>query len=178
MSAYINRNGFDDSVRNNGRDAREGRGGGMGPLPLHILAMIVNYVCARFLSLGLELKYPQLDEAGDLARTCRTCRVLHYMTLPQLYTKISLHSYSYIRYSKTQGRPEGHGGASPFSMALNTLVTRNVVGYVKSFRLWGSWKEHDLEECAAVGRVPDDSMLLNCLVRAIIDRMPVLESFR
>ena len=36
-------------------------------------------------------------------------------------------------------------------MALNTLVTRNVAGYVKRFKVYGTWKEYDLEECAKVG---------------------------
>ena len=100
------------------------------------------------------------------------------MTLPQLYSSVSLHSYDYIRYSQTDGRPEGCGGPSPFSMGLNALVTRNTAGYVRKFRLWGNWKEHELEECARVGRVPDGSMMLCSLVRAVIDRMGVLNSFR
>ena len=76
------------------------------------------------------------------------------------------------------GRPEGCGSASPFSMGLNGLLTRNVVGLVRSFGLTGKWKEHDLEEHARVGRVPDNSMMLNMGVRAAVDRMDKLESFR
>lgn len=38
-------------------------------------------------------------------------------------------------------------------MALNAIVTRNVAGYVKRFRVYGTWKEYDLEECAKVGRL-------------------------
>ena len=63
-------------------------------------------------------------------------------------------------------------------MGLNALVTRNVAGYVKRFRVWGKWKEYDSEECAKLGRVPDSSMMLNLLIRAAVDRMPALESFR
>lgn len=100
------------------------------------------------------------------------------MTLPQLYSNVALHSYDYIRYSPLTGRPEGCGGGSPFSMGLNGLVTRNFAGYARKFRLWGELKEYDLEECAKVGRVPDASMMLNCLVRAAVEKMGVLESFR
>lgn len=63
-------------------------------------------------------------------------------------------------------------------MGLNGLVTRSIAGYVRKFRLWGEFKEYDLEECAKVGRVPDGSMMLNCLVRAAVEKMGVLESFR
>ncbi|MCJ1479381.1 hypothetical protein MMC13_008066 [Lambiella insularis] len=141
---------------NNGNEPESGRA-----LPLNLLSMIIAY----------------LDDPADLARACRTSRILHYMCLPTLYANVSLHSYDYIRYSDVDNRPEGSGGASPFSMGLNALVTRNVAGYVKKFRVWGKWKEHDLEECAKVGRVPDSSMMLSLLVRAAIDRMPALEAF-
>ena len=63
-------------------------------------------------------------------------------------------------------------------MGLNALITRNVAGYVKSFRVHGKLKENDSEECAKVGRVPDGSMMLTTLIRAAIDRMPLLENFR
>ncbi|MCJ1281510.1 hypothetical protein MMC26_000830 [Xylographa opegraphella] len=130
-------------------------------LPLHLLAMIISY----------------LDAPADLARACRASRVLHYMCLPALYADVSLHSYDHIRYSEVDNRPEGSGGASPFSMGLNAIVTSNVSGYIKRFKVWGKWKEYDLEECAKVGRVPDSSMMLNLLVRAAVDRMPALETF-
>ena len=97
------------------------------------------------------------------------------MTLPRLYENVTLHSYDEIRY--VGGRPEGFGGGSPFAMALNGLVTRNVTNYIKRFRLWGEWKEADVQHLAR-GRVPDSSLLLNVAVRAIIDKMPLLESFR
>lgn len=100
------------------------------------------------------------------------------MTLPQLYSNVSLHSYDYIRYSPVDGRPEGCGGATPFMRGLNALVTGKVAGYVKTFRVWGEWREHDLEECAKVGRVPDGAMMLSTLIRVALDRMSMLESFR
>jgi hypothetical protein len=119
---------------------------------------------------------PQLDEAGDLARVCRTCRVLNYMALPQLYRNISLTSYDRIRYR--EDRPEGWGSASPFSMGLNALVIRPHASLVQSMTLRGEWKELELEEHSKVGRVPDSSMMLNIVVRAVIDRSTNLESFR
>ncbi len=120
----------------------------------------------------------QLDQPADLARVCRTCRVFHYMTLPQLYGAVSLRSYDYIRYSKQHGRPDGCGMASPFSMALNGLATRNVAAYVKKFRVSGEWREYNVEECAKVGRVPDGSMLLNSIIRVAVEKMGVLNSLR
>ena len=68
--------------------------------------------------------------------------------------------------------------ASPFSMGLNGLVSRNVAAYVKNFEVCGEWKEHALEEHAKVGRVPDETMMLNSLVRAAMEKMAVLDSFR
>ena len=68
--------------------------------------------------------------------------------------------------------------ASPFIMGLNGLVSRNVAGYVKKFELTGEWKEHELQEYAKLGRVPDESMMLNTLVRVAVERMDVLDSFR
>ncbi|KAI9823628.1 MAG: hypothetical protein M1832_002409 [Thelocarpon impressellum] len=140
----------------NGRSESDSR---VVVLPLNLIAQIISY----------------LDEPGDLSRMCRTCRVLHYMTLPKLHEHVNLRSYADIRY--VDGSPEGCGAASPFSMGLNGLVTRNVAPLVRSFRLWGEWKEHDVAEHAKVGRVPDGSMMLNVVVRAAIDRMTKLESF-
>lgn len=131
------------------------------PLPLNLIALIISY----------------LDRPADLARTCRTCRVFHYIGLPQLYSNVSLRSYDYIRYSGRDGRPDGCGMASPFSMGLNGLVSRNVAGYVKNFEVCGEWKEHALEEHAKVGRVPDETMMLSSLVRAAVEKMAVLDSF-
>ena len=171
---------FNQSFYNNGN----GAGGDSAlPLPLNLIALIISFVCP-FLSRNIpreietKTKSLQLDEPSDLARVCRTCRVFHYMTLPQLYDTVSLRSYDYIRYSNKYGRPDGFGMASPFSMGLNGLATRNVAGYVRKFRMYGEWREYDVEECAKVGRVPDGSMLLNSLVRVVVEKMGVLDSFR
>ena len=67
--------------------------------------------------------------------------------------------------------------ASPFTMGLNGLVSRNVAGYVKRFEICGEWKEHEPQELAKVGRVPDESMMMNSLVRVAVERMDVLDSF-
>ncbi|KAL8860715.1 MAG: hypothetical protein Q9178_002745 [Gyalolechia marmorata] len=112
----------------------------------------------------------KLEASADLARTCRTCRVFHYMTLPQLYTNVTLRSYDSIRYSSEHGRVEGSGMGSPFVMGLNGLVLRNVAGYVRRLELVGEWKEDNLEECSKRGRVPDSSIILNTLVRVAIER--------
>lgn len=117
----------------------------------------------------------QLDDTGDLARVCRTCRVLNYMSLPQLYRHLTLTSYDKIRYRGEE--PEGVGSASPFSMGLNAVITRPYATLVRSLTLRGEWREHELEEHARVGRVPDSSMMLNIAVRAAVDRMTDLESF-
>ncbi|KAL9625976.1 MAG: hypothetical protein Q9204_007682, partial [Flavoplaca sp. TL-2023a] len=111
----------------------------------------------------------KLEAPADLARTCRTCRVFHYMTLPQLYTSVTLRSYESIRYSPEHGRVEGSGMGSPFIMGLNGLVLRNVSGYVKKLKIVGQWREHDLEEFSKRGRVPDSSIMLNTLVRVAIE---------
>ncbi|OJD13155.1 hypothetical protein AJ78_06358 [Emergomyces pasteurianus Ep9510] len=131
---------------------------GLLTLPLNIVAMLVAH----------------LDDVADLARLCRTCRVLNYMALPQLYRDLTLTSYDKIRYRDEF--VEGCGSASPFSMALNAVVTRNVGGLVRSLTLRGEWRETELEEHARVGRVPDSSMMLNIVVRAAVDKMHGLES--
>ncbi|KAI4250955.1 MAG: hypothetical protein L6R42_008557 [Xanthoria sp. 1 TBL-2021] len=124
------------------------------PLPLNLIALIISY----------------LEAPADLARTCRTCRVFHYMTLPQLYTDVTLRSYDSIRYSLEHGRVEGSGMGSPFVMGLNGLVLRTVSGYVRKLKFVGEWREHDLEEFSKRGRVPDSSIMLNTLVRVAIER--------
>ena len=62
-------------------------------------------------------------------------------------------------------------------MGLNGLVTRNVAAYVKNWRVVGEWRERDVEEFSK-GRIPDNSMMLNIAIRAGMDRMILLESFR
>ncbi|CAG8903884.1 unnamed protein product [Penicillium egyptiacum] len=151
--ATVNRNMFGASIT-------EPPGGAqLMVLPLNLIAEIVSHV----------------DDTRDLARLCRTCRVLNYMALPQLYRSLTLTSYDKIRYRDEQ--PEGIGSASPFTMGLNAIITRSYATLVRSMTLRGEWKDHELEEHARVGRVPDASMLLNIAARAAIDRMTNLESF-
>lgn len=99
------------------------------------------------------------------------------MTLPQLYSRVTLRSYAHIRYGSDE-RPEGCGSASPFAMGLNGLISRNLGGLVRSFKICGEWKEYDLEEFTRVGRIPDNSMMLNMVVRMAVEKMEKLESFR
>lgn len=68
--------------------------------------------------------------------------------------------------------------ASPFIMALNGLVSRKVAGNVKTLRLCGEWRDYGAEECAKVGRVPDNDMMLSTLTRVAIEKMTALENFR
>ena len=63
-------------------------------------------------------------------------------------------------------------------MGLNGLISRNVAGLVRSFKISGEWNEGDLEEFAKVGRIPDTSMMLNMVVRTAIEKMEKLDSFR
>jgi len=127
-------------------------------LPLNLIALIIAH----------------LDDIGDLARVTRTSRLLCYMALPALYRSMALHSYAEMRF--VNGRPEGFGGGSPFMMALNGLVTKAHAALVQEFRVWGEWKEVGVEDFAQ-GRVPDNTMMLNVLLRAATDRMTRLQSF-
>lgn len=127
-------------------------------IPLNLLAFIISYV----------------DDVADLARLTRTSRLLYYMTLPKLYENVTLHAYAELRY--TNGRPEGYGSGSPFSMGLNALVSRNVANYIQRFGLVGEWRESDIDEYSK-GRVPDNSMMLNIAIRAALDRMENLKYF-
>ncbi|KAJ5757494.1 uncharacterized protein N7511_006188 [Penicillium nucicola] len=152
--ATVNQNMFGASI-----GAEPPGGASLMVLPLNLIAQIVSHV----------------DDTGDLARLCRTCRVLNYMALPQLYRSLTLTSYDKIRYRDDQ--PEGIGSGSPFTMGLNAVITRPYGSLVRSMTLRGEWNDHELEEHARVGRVPDSSMLLNITARAAIDRMTNLESF-
>lgn len=127
-------------------------------LPLHLVALILSH----------------LDDIADLARVTRTSRLFYYMTLPRLYERVTLRSYSEIRY--VDGRPEGYGNGSPFAMGLNTLVSRNYTDYVKLFRVVGEWREHDVDDYSK-GRVPDNSMILQVAMRASLDKMKNIEAF-
>jgi hypothetical protein len=117
----------------------------------------------------------QLDSVADISRVTRSSKLLYYLNLPRLYENVTLCSYDEIRYF--DGKAEGFGGGSPFSMALEGLVSRNVSGFVKKLRLVGIWKEVDVEDFAK-GRVPDNTMLLNIVVKAALEKMNGLESFR
>ncbi|OQO08774.1 hypothetical protein B0A48_05664 [Cryoendolithus antarcticus] len=128
------------------------------PLPLNLVARICFFITAP----------------GDIARLTRTSRLLYYMCFPQLYQTVSLHSYAEIRY--LNGRPEGFGSGSPLMMALNGLVTGTQAAVVQSLRLWGEWQEVGVEDFAK-GRVPDNGMMLNILLRACVDKMPKLQHF-
>lgn len=96
------------------------------------------------------------------------------MTLPRLYENVILQSHAEIRY--IDGRPEGYGGGSPFAMGLNTLVSRNFTDYTRTLRFVGEWREHDVDEYKQ-GRVPDNSMMLQIAVRAVLDKAKNLEAF-
>ncbi|KAK5117781.1 hypothetical protein LTR85_008756 [Meristemomyces frigidus] len=137
---------------------RMNEGSPAATLPLNLVARIVGY----------------LDDIGDIARVTRTSRLLYYMSLPQLYQRVNLHSYGDIRY--VNGRPEGFGSGSPLIMALDGLVTKSHAALVEEFKIWGSWKELGVEDFAK-GRVPDNSMMLNILLRAATDKMMKLRSF-
>ncbi|KAI9928135.1 hypothetical protein MW887_002168 [Aspergillus wentii] len=152
--AAVNRNMFDASIMTD-----RPHEGSLMVLPLNIIALIISH----------------MDDTGDLARLCSTCRVLNYMALPQLYRNLTLTSYDKIRYRGDE--PEGMGSASPFSLGLSAVITRPYATLVRSLTLRGDWREHELEEHARVGRVPDSSMMLNIAVRAAVDRMTELRTF-
>lgn len=61
-------------------------------------------------------------------------------------------------------------------MALNGLVTKPHANVVQDFKIWGSWNELGVEDFSK-GRVPDNSMMLNILLRAGVDKMTKLQSF-
>lgn len=117
----------------------------------------------------------QVDDIADIARVTRTCRLMYYMTLPQLYQKVTLRSYPELRYFA--GKPEGYGGASPFVMALSGLATSNSATLVKEFCVAGTWPETRVDEYLK-GRVPDSTMLLAISLRVAVDKMTNMASFR
>lgn len=96
------------------------------------------------------------------------------MTLPRLYESVTLRSYTEIRY--IDGKPEGYGSGSPFAMGLNTLVSRPLTDYVQRFRVIGDWREHDVNDYKQ-GRVPDNTMVLQIVMRAALDKMKNLTAF-
>ncbi|KAI9799890.1 MAG: hypothetical protein M1833_003812 [Piccolia ochrophora] len=152
----MNENLFGHSV-NNERREHDSR---VVVLPLNLIALIVSHVCLR----GL---FGDARTNGGVDSSSWT----KLRTLPS----VTLHSYDSIRY--VNGLPEGHGGASPFVTGLNALITRETAGLVRSFRLWGQWKEDDREALAKIGRMPDSAMMLNTMVRAAMSRMEKLDKF-
>jgi hypothetical protein len=52
-----------------------------------------------------------------------------------------------------------------------------VAGYVKSLHLLGDWREADTDDFSK-GRIPDSTMILNVAIKAAIERMQRLETFR
>lgn len=98
------------------------------------------------------------------------------MTVPHLWRAVTLTSYKTIRYK--DDIPEGFGRASPFSMGLNALVTRNVSNLVQTLTFEGEWAAHDVKENSKVGRVSEIEMILNISIRAAVDRCTNLEHFR
>jgi hypothetical protein len=119
----------------------------------------------------------QLDDVADLARIVRTSRLFYYLTLPRLYEHVTLRCYSSLRY--VNGKPEGYGGGSPFSMGLEGLASRsrNLAQYVKTLSLVGSWREVDTNDFTK-GRIPDNTMVMNVAIRAAIENAEKLEQFR
>jgi hypothetical protein len=95
------------------------------------------------------------------------------MALPQLYENVTLRSHAEMRFN--QGRPEGYGSGSPFTMGLNTLVSRTFTNYIQRFRLAGEW--HEKDDDYLQGRVPDSSMVLQIAIRAALDKMKNLQAF-
>jgi hypothetical protein len=62
-------------------------------------------------------------------------------------------------------------------MGLDGLVSRPVASYVKGLTLTGNFNEHRQDEFEK-GRIPDNTMMLNIVIRAAIDRTDKLEKFR
>jgi hypothetical protein len=96
------------------------------------------------------------------------------MALPKLWEHVTLRSYADVRY--VDGRPEGFGGGSPFTMGLAGIVSGSNANYVKRLTLAGEYRELDADDYSK-GRVPNNAMMLNIAVRAAIDRLPRLETF-
>ncbi|KAK5045536.1 hypothetical protein LTR84_009154 [Exophiala bonariae] len=134
---------------------------GVTSLPLTTVAQIISYLDG---------------DVASLARLCRTSRSLYYMTVPHLWRSVTLTSYTSIRYKDDV--PEGFGSASPFSMGLNALVTRNVSNLVRSLRLMGDFGGSDQQENSKAGRISEYGMILNIAVSAALEKCTQVEDFR
>lgn len=119
----------------------------------------------------------KIDDVADLARLCRTSRLLQYMTLPQLYRNITLTSYDETQRLRNTVPNDGLWHASPFAMGLNVLITRKTATLVQSLSLQGDWREHDLEDYKNQ-RLPDGSVMLNIAIRAAVDHCSKLQAFK
>lgn len=74
-----------------------------------------------------------------------------YLTLPRLYTLVAIRSYSHIRYAQDHGRPKGCGMVDLFTLALNGVVSRNIACNIKTFRVYGEWKDYGVENVLRLG---------------------------
>ncbi|KAI5205117.1 hypothetical protein E4T39_03141 [Aureobasidium subglaciale] len=127
-------------------------------LPLSLIAHVISFI----------------EDVGDIARMTRTCRLMYYMTLPVLYERVTLRSYSETRY--VDGRPEGYGSGSPFTMGLSGLASGNSAALVKEFTVTGAWSDPGVDEYSR-GKIPDSTILLGIALRASMDRMIHLKSY-
>ncbi|OCK74120.1 hypothetical protein K432DRAFT_471012 [Lepidopterella palustris CBS 459.81] len=126
--------------------------------PLKVIAIIVSH----------------LDNVADLARVCRSCRLLNYMALPLLYHNLCLTTYDKVNHRDDQENQSGDGN---FSAGINAIVTKGFGPMVHSLALQGEWNEDWLKEHVGLGMAPNMLVILNIAVRAAIDKMPCLESF-
>ena len=113
-----------------------------------------------------------MEEPSDILNITQTSRLLYYLALPKLYQSVTLRSYSEVR--RKNGRIEGLGAGSPFTMALSALATSQGASAVKKLKVEGDWHESD---DYMLGRIPDVTVLLSIALRAAIDRMVNLETF-
>jgi hypothetical protein len=92
-----------------------------------------------------------------------------------MWEHVVLRSYADLRY--VNGRPEGYGGGSPFTMGLGALVAGNHSQYVRSLSLTGSFREAADDEYLK-GRVPASTMMLSISLRAALERLDLLDTFK
>lgn len=163
-------------------------GGRLAPTLPHLTAGSIIVGRAEFLPLNLIAHILTFleDDPATLAALCRTRRLLYYMALPLLWKNVSLISSGEVRRKKCthdgemKDVPEGVGGASPFAMGLNAMVTHPNVGkLIRRLSLAGDYGEGDpeVQRCSKAGRVSEIAMMLNICVRAAVDRCTELEEF-